>query len=354
MPRAPRWDRMVDAARDEALTAVYFYNRPDVKRRLETFLVHMHIAWTYLLHAEFERAGIKYFYRDPNRKDRYQKVDGQRKAWDLSLSIGERWSDQCDPVRQNIALTVALRNRIQHRYNEGLVVAAAGFAQALLMNFEDELVASFGSDHSIADVVHIPVSLSTFSREGAARLLAAQRSLPSALQDFFIEYRSGLGDGVASDRRFEFRVELVQKGAPKSDADLAVSFVREDELSVDELTAYEVLEKTGRIVLRDKARPVSNLGKMRPSEVCKLVEAAIPFRFRPSVEFPQAWKHFKARPPTKATGQARMNCNERYCAYDAAHDDYVYTRAFADLLVRDCGTEEGFQNVIGRPPTSKA
>ena len=353
MARRPVWYRMAESARDEALNAVEFFNRPAGRRPLETFLVHMHIAWTYLLHAEFFRDGLKPYYRDPKRPTRYVKVDGQRKTWELDQCIKERWPGEQDPVRQNLELTIRLRNKVEHRYEEGLIVTSTGFTQALIMNFEEEIVQEIGPELSIADLVHIPVSLATFSREGVARLMAAQAGLPRRLKEFFVDFRSSLAPEVAEDRRFEFRVDVVQKRSPKSEADLAVTFVNESDLTKEELAAYEELEKVGRIVIREKERPVANLGNMKPKAASEVIEQRIPFKFRPSSEFPRAWKHFSVRPSTSAKGAARKKVDERYCIYDEAHDDYVYRPAFVELLVRECATEEGFTAVIGRPPTPK-
>jgi hypothetical protein len=341
---------MVASSRDEALNAVEFYNRPGGRRPLEAYLVHMHIAWVYLLHAEFERDGVCYYWRDKKNPRRYVKIDGERKTWELEQCVKERWPDASDPVRNNLELTMRLRNKVEHRYASGLMVASAGFSQSLLLNYEDELVNQFGPGFSVGALVHIPVALSTFTREGAASLVAAQQSLPKRLQNFFVDYRSGLDPAVAEDRRFELRIELVQKRAPKSQADLAVSFVRADDLTPEELSAYGALEKTGRIVLREKERPVTNLGKLRPKAVCERVEERIPYRFRHSAEFPQAWKRLKVRPPSSATGKARTKTDERYCTFDDAHGDYVYAPAYVDLLAERCSTAEGFLEVIGRSP----
>ncbi|MCL4554409.1 MAG: DUF3644 domain-containing protein [Actinobacteria bacterium] len=345
---------MVESSREEALNAVEFHNRPGARKPLESFLIHMHIAWTHLLQAEFERDSVSYYYRDRRTPSRYLKVDGERKVWELDRCVQERWKDPRDPVRNNLQLTIKLRNRIEHRYQAGLMVAAAGFAQALVINFEEELVTQFGPAYSIADQVHLPIALGTFSREGVVRLIAAQQGLPRKLQDFFVEYRSGLDSDVVNDRRFELRVDIVRKRAPRTDADLAVSFVQEEDLLPQERAAYAALEKTGRIILREKERPVSNLGRLRPKGVCEEVEGQIPFRFRHSAEFPVAWKHFRVRPAASARGKARRKTDERYCSYDEAHDDYVYTAAFVALLARECGTPEGFRNVIGRDPTPQS
>lgn len=344
---------MVEASKDEALNAVEFYNKPASRRPLETFLVHMHIAWLYLLQAQFDRAGISYHYRDPKHPTRYLKVDGERKTWTLERCLSQRWPDTLDPVRENLTLTIKLRNKIEHRYESGLMVSAAGFTQALMLNYEEELVGQFGSDYSIADRVHFPVALSTFSREGVARLVAVQESLPQRLRDFFVQYRSGLDEAVRDDRRFEFRIEILQKRSAQSEADLAVSFVREEDLTDKERQAYAALERTGRVIIREKERPVVHLGRLKPSAVCARVEAAIPFRFRPSAEFPQAWKRLTVRPPSTATGAAKARTDERYCIYDEPHNDYVYTEAFVALLIEKCATAEGFLEVVGRESRPK-
>jgi hypothetical protein len=110
---------MLAASREEALNAVEFYNRPGARRSLEAFLVHMHIAWTYLFQAQFERDGTDYHYRDPKSPRRYLRIDGERKAWELERCVTQRWPPN-DPVRKNLELTIHLRNRIEHRYARGL------------------------------------------------------------------------------------------------------------------------------------------------------------------------------------------------------------------------------------------
>ncbi len=339
------------SSRAEVLNAVEFYNRPASRRPLEAFLIHMHIGWLYLLQAEFTRDGTNYYYREPQRPSRYLKVDGERKAWELARCVARRWPDDNDPVRRNLELTIRLRNMIEHRHEAGLRVVSFGFAQALVLNYEEEVVSRFGNRFSVADGVHMPVSLGTYTREGVAQLEKAQRSLPRRLRDFFVDYRSALTPDIRDDRRFEFRIEIIQKRSPQTEADLAVSFVREEDLSDEERQAYEALERTGRVVLREKERPVSNLGRLTPSGVSVLVETTIPFRFRPFAEFPAAWKTLQVRPPKGVSLRERRKTDERYCIYDEPHNDYVYTQAYVDLLIGRCTTEAGFRDIIGWSPT---
>lgn len=349
MAPRPRWHHTLTAAQAEALTAVEIYNSPTSLRPLEGFLVHMHVAWLYLLHAAFDKSKIPYHYKD-QKSGRYIKIDGEKKSWELQKCIEVRWPSTKEPVRQNLELTVQLRNKIEHRFERGLMVAASGFAQSLIMNFEAELIRSFGVAYSIADRVHIPVALSTFSREGAAAMASSQLLLPRRLRDFFIDYRSRLDEGVLNDQAFEMRIEIVQKRSPKTEADLAVSFVREDDLTSEELSAYKELERVGRVILRDKDRDVANLGWLKPSAASAAIQEGLSVRFRPSAEFPRAWRHYKVRPDKTAAGKQRGKTITKYCRYDEPHDDYLYSQEYVGFIVRELSNVASFQSVIGWPP----
>lgn len=343
---------MVASAREEALNAVEFFNRPGARRPLESFFVHMHIAWLYLLQAEFERDKVDYYYRQ-GKSRRFQRVDGEKKSWELDRCVRERWPEPQHPVRLNLELTIKLRNKVEHRYEKALAVKSQGFCQSLIINFEDELIEQFGPANSISDMVTLPISLNVLSREGMLRLLSVQKSLPKKLDEFILQYRAGLADEAANDRRFELRLDLIQKRASATQADLAVSFVNEANLTPAERKAYEELEKSGRVILREKFRPVSNSSLMRPKVVSEEIQKQIPFLFRPSTEFPRVWKSLKLRPGAGAKGAAAAKTDERYCIYDEAHGDYVYTPACVAMVVDRCSTREGFEELTGLTPKLK-
>jgi hypothetical protein len=156
MPRPARWRSAFSAARDEATLAVRLYNDPGQSRAFEGFVVHMHLAWLYLLQARFAREGIDFRYRRSDDPRRFVVVDGEHKRWELARCAEERWADENDPVRRNLEFFVALRNRIEHRHastDRNLGLSVSGHAQAHLLNFEDELVATFGTRYSLAETL---------------------------------------------------------------------------------------------------------------------------------------------------------------------------------------------------------
>jgi len=183
------WKFTLDAAKHEALVAVELYNQPTRPRRLEGFFVHMHMAFLYLFIARYQRDKLNYHYKRPN--GRYEKVDGERKTWDLSRFARERWSAN-EPVRRNLELTIALRHKIEHRNAEAAAVATAGYAQALLLNFENELTETFGLDHTLGDDLRFPVFVGTFTRDGAARMAAAQLGLSTKTTRFLADFQADL------------------------------------------------------------------------------------------------------------------------------------------------------------------
>src|SRR6266536_2282820 len=149
MARRPRYWQALQASKDEALLAVDLYNGPYERRSLEAFIVHMHLAWLYLLHAELIRDGVDFRYWQRG-KHRLVKINGEPKTWELGRCAAKRWGDE-DPVRKNIEFFIGLRDKIEHRFQEATTVAVAGHAQAHVLNYETELVSQFGKPHSLAD-----------------------------------------------------------------------------------------------------------------------------------------------------------------------------------------------------------
>jgi hypothetical protein len=273
------WRITLDASKEEALLAVDLYNQSRRSRRLEGFFVHMHMAWLYLFEAQYQRNKIKYFYRYAN--GRFERVDGEPKTWDLAMfTRTELREDKPDeaPVRKNLELTCALRNNIEHRFEEATVVATTGYAQSLLLNYEERLTSEFGKEHSLGTELRFPIFVGALTRDGAARLASAQKSLPKSTKQFLVAFESGMNPSIAQDHRYEFRVRLVPKLGTKTDADLALSFVREGDLSDDERAFVEGLGRSGTVIVREQIRSVASEDLMKPTPAAAEVQRRIPFR----------------------------------------------------------------------------
>ena len=97
---------------------------------------------------------------------------------------------------------------------------------------------------------------------GSARIEELRDQLPSSTSDFLARFESDLDAAVLGDQRYGFRVHLVQKLGPKSAADKAMSFVREDELTPEQRDVLGQLGQAGQVLVREQVRSVASAGKM--------------------------------------------------------------------------------------------
>jgi hypothetical protein len=348
MPK--RWVVMLRAACDEACLATRLYNDPAEVRSFEGFVVHMHLAWLYLLHAKLTRDGIDIRYHEKNAPRRLVKVDGEAKIWELSKCVQKRWPEDANPVRSNVEFFIALRNKIEHRYarvQDALALAVSGYTQAHLLNFEDELTGAFGSQYSLAGRLRFPVFVGAFTPAGEQTLRELQAQLPAALRKFIASYHANLESATRDDPRFELRLRVSLELAPKDPNSTAIQFSRLDDMTDEERAAVEEMGRKGQVIVREQRRPVQHHGWFKPAKACAEVAKQIPFRFT-MAQFTWAWKALKVRPSGGALAPEKTD--EKYCIYDDAHGDYLYSPRYIDKLVKLLTTEEGYRKTIGREP----
>jgi len=343
------WNPTLRAAKDEAVLAVRLYNDPAEVRAFEGFVMHMHVAWLYLLHARFLRDDIDSRYPDRDRPGKFVRVDGEFKRWELARCILERWPNEQEAVRKNLEFFVGLRNRIEHRHSRSdvtLALAVGGHAQALLLNFEDETTATFGVEHTLADRLRVPLFIGTFTTDGDQTLKALRDKLPPGLRRFIADFHAGLPEEVTKSPHFDLRLRVVLESVGSGSDALAIQFTRWDDMSVDEKAAAELLGRRGQAIVREQTRSVVGHGLHRPGEVERRVAAAIPFVFN-SYHFLRSWQIKGIRPPNGDAHPERTD--QRYCVYDELANQYGYTEAWVKWLIKHCSTADGFTSTTGRP-----
>lgn len=354
MARLKKHWQIVKASRDEACLAARLYNDPSEVRSFEAFVVHMHLAWLYLLHAELTRDGVDYRYHRNDNPRLLVKVDGEPKQWELAKCVSHRWPTSADPTRLNLEFFIGLRNKIEHRYarqQDALTVMLGGHAQALLLNYEAELTSVFGVEESLATRLRFPVFIGSFTDSGERSLRKLRRDLPAPLRTFIADFHSGLSEETQSDPRFELRLRVTNELAPKDPDALALRFTRYDDLTEDQKAAFVELGRQGVVITRERQRRVVGHGLKKPRLVAAEVAEAIPFVFNMN-HFAKAWKALKIRP--LAGAEHPEVTDEKYCVYDERHNDYGYTQAYVKKLIRECPTEQGFRRLLKMAPKDKA
>jgi hypothetical protein len=172
----PRWRHTLNEAKHLAVKAIDEYNCST--GHYGDFIGTMVRAWLYLLQAEFQRDKIDYRYKDHDGSPTL--IDGEPKVSDVLRSAKERFPATNDPVRINLELFIPLRNKVEHRCEHVLKAAAGGRAHALVINFEQELVAKFGVGHSLADRLRFPLFVESITAPERNDTAKAARSLRAA------------------------------------------------------------------------------------------------------------------------------------------------------------------------------
>lgn len=345
---------MVEASRDEASLAVRLYNDPSEVRSFEGFVVHMHLAWLYLLHAQFTRDNVDYRYWRRDNYRRLEKIDGEPKRWEVAKSVRERWPDPRHPVRANLEFFIGLRNKVEHRFTreqQSLSTLVSGQAHALVLNYEQELTTQFGLASSLATRLRFPIFVGSFTAEGEKALLGLRTRLPASLRTFLAEYHANLDPSVSDDPRYEFRLRVLQELAPKDPDALAIQYTRYEGLTGDERLAVEQLGRKGNVIIKERLRNVAGADELSPMQVVRAVQEKIPYRFTID-DFQRAWKKLNVRPTSNASHPERTE--EKYCTFYKRHGDYGYKPVYVEKLVRECSTAAGFTELTGKPARDKA
>ncbi len=351
MPRLPRIARdHLAKAHAAAIAAVEAYNKPGSRFRTDQYIVLMMMAWTALFHAIFFKNGRRPWYRKKTKKGvRYVYVDDEPKHWELATCLEEYYQDKNPPERTNLQFLIALRHKIEHRHLPELDPVLYGECQAALLNFEDLLGREFGARYALTETLAVSLQ---FSKSIPPQKAAAMRlHLASAGKDvleFIDGFRGGLTDEVVNDPKYSFRVYLVPKatGRPAA-ADVAVEFVPYDP------SATEETEHLKRVVtlIKERQVPVANLETLRAGQVVERVRQGLPFPFNMGTHT-AAWYHYGVRPAGGSDRPERTKA--KYCVYDKAHRDYLYTQEWVNFLSKQLSDAAEYERVTGKQPPAPA
>ena len=306
-------------------------------------------AWTALFHAIFLRDSIKPFYLKvkKGRYVRYEEIDGEWKAWELSECLKQYYGGNSTAERKNLEFIIGLRNRIEHRSMPELDDSIFGECQALLFNFEALIEKEFGNQHALNESLAVTLQFSriTPAAKGKALRELQSKSYPS-VQDYVERFRSGLSSDIEQSLEYSYRVFLIPKtGNHANSSELAVDFIDVTALDDD---AKEDIERAITL-LKTKETAVAHPGQMKPSKVAERVQAHLGLKFGPN-DHTRCWKYFNVRPPVGSENPKQ--CDVRYCQYDIPHGDYIYTEEWVGKLVAELSTKEKRIEILGKDPPS--
>jgi hypothetical protein len=336
--------RLLAKARESALAAVRIYNDPLAGFRTETFIVLMIIGWNSLVQAILEEKGVDYFVR--NEEGRQVLVDGRPKVketWELVNMAFDRGEHEA--LRANIDFFLRLRHLIAHRYVPALDLQVASEAQAMLLNFENQLIERFGEQAALGDRLSVPLQLAVFRDKSTLKSLKhAQAALPTDIQAFLSQHRNEVPDAVLRSPEYALQIFFVPVSANRQrSADATVQFLRPEDVSTE---IEQMLQKL-TVVTKPRRVAVASDDLLRPKEVVRLVAERLPYRFTMDTHL-RSWRHFGVRPAS--TSSEPESTDERYCRWDRLMQGYGYTRGWVEKLVSDLSDADTYDAVVGIRP----
>ena len=333
---------LLQKARESSLLAVETYNRPTASFRSGAFIVLMVIAWTSLFHAMFLRRNIRPYFRKAGSK-RFVKVDGDYKWWELKECLQQHFKEQNPPIRTNLEFFISLRNKIEHRSLPQLDAEIFGECQAMLMNFEAMLCSQFGDRYAIRGGLSFALQVSqSVPKQQTPATAKTEKKTFSTVKKFIDEFRSSLSTETYSDLAYSFKVFMVPKVGNHNSSDaVAVEWVKYDPSKPEEMKQYE------RIValIKPKEVRVANADLMKPGQVVAKVAQATGKTFKQHHHV-LCFRHFNARPPKGAPDPSA--CDTRYCIYDSAHHDFLYTQEWVNHLVKSLSNTATYEFLFAK------
>lgn len=329
---------ILDASVDSALLAVEIYNKPRTTFRSEGFITMMIMAWTRLFHAHFNATiGDKYYYKGKSGK-RYELVDGERKAWELSTCI-KKYNKLSTSVESNLNFFIKLRNKIEHRHIDKREVDALifGECQSLLYNYETQLIEFFGSEYSVNEALVYSLQFSQIrtKKQEVANKSALSSDLAEVVS-FVEKYRNKLDEDTYNSQEYSIKLIQIPKISNTNRADAAVEFVKWDSLSEEDKKAYEKLN----VIIKDKTVKIeaANVGRLKASEVIKKVNEGLNGKEITMNLHVALYKLFQVRPQNGSPDP--FDTVAEFCLYDEPHNDYVYQDAWVSFLIHFMQTVE--------------
>jgi len=286
---------LVRKAREAALAAVQLYNNPQIRFKSELFIVTMHVAWTYLLHAYYRQNGVSYYHRERrNGKLVYVKTDaGARKTWELKrcLEVAECPIDQ--HVCNNLKFLIGIRNEIEHQMTARLDDAISAKFQACCLNFNHYVKEFFGEKHGIDRELALSLQFAAITDEQVDEMVQID-DLPNNVRTFIVDFESRLTPEEHGSQQFAYRLHFTRRATNHpGQADRVIEFAKAEAPTGQSGVGPAVVR---RELVKETERPKFLAGQV----VAKMREDG--FAWFNMHHHTELWRSLEAKDPSKGFG----------------------------------------------------
>lgn len=346
LPKAVK--KCLEKSTDSALLGVETYNKPAIKFKSGGYIVLMTISWTALFHAIFFKQKKKPYHKKDN--GRFIIRDGDYYYWELSTCLKEYFgADNNNPIRKNLEFFIPLRNMIEHKSIPEIDSDIFAECQAMLLNYDKIMEKEFGEKYCLRESLSFALQLYPSSKSLNSAIV--ENPSTKSIVDFIKSYRSSITTDILNTGEYSFKAFLIQVANHETQNTLPIQFVQYDKLND---TQKNNVNRVATLVKNKFVQvPVSNKDKIKPSEVVNRVQillgnSKVTRNGREKDKFnmdthTRCWKHFRIRPLNGAENPARTE--SKYCIYDEANENYLYTDAWVDYLSEEMAKDEVYNGL---------
>lgn len=223
-------NELIHKSREAALAAVQIFNNPLINFKSEMFIVNMHIAWTYLLHAYYREQKIEYRYvritTNTGRRQFDRTKSGAYKYWGLEDCLNNDGSPVSKDASNNLRFLIGLRHEIEHQMTTRIDDALSARFQACCLNFNDLIKQLFGKEYGIDKHLAFSLQFTSLSDDQTQTMESYKEILPPHVTKFVEGYDGNLSEEEFNSPKYAYRVLFTQKTANRpGQADKVIEFL---------------------------------------------------------------------------------------------------------------------------------
>ena len=289
---------LVNKSREAALAAVQVFNNPLITFKSEMFIVNMHIAWTYLLHAYYrsQKVEYRYFQELPSGRKKFDRTkNGAYKYWELERCLNDANSPIDKDAANNLRFLIGLRHEIEHQMTSRIDDALSARFQACCLNFNDYIKKLFGDELGIDKHLSFSLQFTSLTDEQTSAMQEYKDILPAHVSRFVEGYDGALSEDEYNNPRYAYRVLFAQKTANRpGQADKVIEFIDPNSEAAKGINATYAL-------IKEKEKT-----KYLPSQIVRMMQDEGYGKFG-ITNHTNLWKKMDAKNSTKGYGVQVVN-----------------------------------------------
>ncbi len=253
-------DELIKKSREAMLAATQIYNNPLITFKSESFITLSVIAWTYLLHAYYQKIGVDYRCKtiDKNAgKEVYKTTKkGAIMHWELETCLNQTESPIDDPTKYNLIFLIGIRHEIEHQMTNSIDEHIGAKLHACALNFNYYIKNLFGEKYGMDKELSLSIS---FSAVDPTKAKKHDPRLNDNVQNYIAEFETSLSNDVVQDRRYAYRIMYIPISANhKGQADKVIEFQNITE---------QAEQIKNIVVFKDREKP-----KYKPKQIVEMLK----------------------------------------------------------------------------------